>query len=962
MENYLLPATTYIPPLRQARRHKLNTIIEGDHDESEEEQDESGRGSGRERGRGRSPVELHSAGSSSPVPSLTSSISSYYMTRRRSRSPSRQFDDLYDVSDEELERATPSMVYRPASVASDTSRPNSLTSSGSRNRYPSLLIPSPGQWPTIQKLQKNSSVPPSPPPKIPISPAALFLLSRNLPPSTAPPSLDGSLTSDQLACSTAPPTPDMQVNPASTGRWDRVKIRPDSFATEIDNSTAPTSPDIEIRIASPKEWDKERDSPVGNNSVAGDTIPYFRPAAQDSPVLGQVVDFWETAIELPPDALAVLQDLSPLISPGSDPVVEKETVGEMQELLPQHPRPRSEDMTPATETSDYSLAQLSIPSPGGFFSSLGANARHTWCMFNSEPSSAVPPSSTTAEKFYSCPWNQNPQITVERIIEIDDNDTDGPPTARQMPFTEIDGRQSKAELEREAEVQEISVTKLDEEYDEDYMGGIQATAETTLDRTSVWLATQTSYMAALREANPINDVGADSLLSNRSDNRHSRERSLDSPMQKAVRFLENDIAKREHSPPWKAEKADPIYYHAFQHVAYESTPTDVFIHRQTRFDALQASRVTLPQDHLDQLLGNYHIVDANRPAPQRPISLMPGKDAEAVDLTTEQIVIARVERERQVLEQIKASMWVVEAIKYLTGGRLLNSPAADILKHTPSEGSIGSSLHIRALDLGGQPTCDWAWHCARTYPNAKIYTVTAGQQPTLSKLSGPGNHRSLPVAKLWKLPFPDAHFDAISARSLFMFLRNEKPLGESIDEYDLCLLECLRCLKPGGYLEFFIMDSEAVQAGSRGTAVSVEFGFNLKTRGYDPSPTKTWLGRLRRAGYMDIKRAWMFLPMGSPDVENRPTPETPPPDVSTFNQHAEAAEAVRGPVGSTVDAANISGLAGSWTWEKWMLKLQMEMGKDREHLLEGVGAVLEEGRAIGAGWRCLSGWARKAPA
>lgn len=955
MENYLLPATTYVPPPRQARRPKLNTIIEAEHDESEEEQDKNG------QGRGRSPVKGQSVGSSSPVPSLTSSISSYYITRRRSRSRSTEYDDLYDVSDEEPERAVPSMVYRPASISSDISRPDSQTSSGSRNRYPSLLIPSPGQWPTIQKLQKNFLVPPSPPPKIPISPAALFLLSRDLPASTAPPSLDGSLTSDPLAGSTAPPTPDMQVNPASTGDWGRVEIRPDSFSTEIDNSTAPTSPDIEIRIASPEEWNKERDRPSGNLSVAGDFVPLFRSAAQDSPVLGQVAQLWEPAIELPPDALAVLQDLSPLISPASDYVVETGPVGEMQEVVPRKPQTRSEAVTPATETSDYSLAQLSIPSPGGFFSSLGANARHTWCMFNSEPSSAVPPSSTTAEKFYRCPWNQNPQVTVERIIELDDNDTDGPPTARQMPLKEIHRRQSRADMEAEAEVEEISVTDSDEEYDEDYSGGVQSTSESNLDRTSVWLAAQSSYMAALREANPINEVGVDSLLGNRCASGHSRDRSVVSPMQKAIRFLESDVAKREHSPPLKAGKADPIYYHAFQHVSYEATPADAFIHRHARFDALQASRVTLPQDHVDQLLGNYHIVDTDRPATHRPISMMPGRDTERVDMTTEQRVIARVERERQVLEQIKASMWVVEAVKYLTGGQLLNSPAADVLKHAPPGVGIENSLRKRVLDLGGQPTCDWAWHCARTYPDAKTFTATVGQQPTMSRLSGPGNHRSLPVSELWRLPFPDSHFDAISARSLFMFLRNGKPLGENIDEYDLCLLECLRCLKPGGYLEFFLMDSEVVQAGSRGTAVSVEFGFNLKTRGYDASPTKTWLGRLRRAGYMDIKRAWMVLPMGSPDVENGPLPETPPPDVSTFNKHVEAAEAVRGPVGSTVDAANISGLVGSWAWEKWMLKLQIEMGKDREHLLEGVGAVLEEGRGIGAGWRCLSGWARKAP-
>lgn len=182
-----------------------------------------------------------------------------------------------------------------------------------------------------------------------------------------------------------------------------------------------------------------------------------------------------------------------------------------------------------------------------------------------------------------------------------------------------------------------------------------------------------------------------------------------------------------------------------------------------------------------------------------------------------------------------------------------------------------------------------------------------------------------------------------------------------MDEYDLCLQECLRCLKPGGYLEFFLMDSEVVNAGSRGTAVSVEFGFNLKTRGYDPLPTKSFLGRLRRAGFDDIKRAWTFLPMGTPTKEQHMLPETPPPNVSTFEDGLEngtrRVEAVQGPVGSTADAANMAGLVGSWAWEQWMVKLQTEMGKEK--LLEGVAEVLEEGKWTGAGWRCLSGWARK---
>ncbi|KAK5011885.1 hypothetical protein LTR60_004673, partial [Cryomyces antarcticus] len=61
--------------------------------------------------------------------------------------------------------------------------------------------------------------------------------------------------------------------------------------------------------------------------------------------------------------------------------------------------------------------------------------------------------------------------------------------------------------------------------------------------------------------------------------------------------------------------------------------------------------------------------------------------------------------------------------------------------------------------------------------------------------------------------------------------------------------------------------------------------------------------------------------------------------------------------GSTADVKAITGVVGSWAWEKWMLKLQMEMGKDGERLLKGVATALEEGGKCGAGWRVLTGFA-----
>lgn len=946
MENYLLPATTYELPARLARKHKLNTIIEDKSGEisedgySEEEKENEG------RGRERDLTAPRSTESTSPVPSLTSSISSYYRSRRHSDN----FDEMYDVSDDDSEI---SLSVMTTSMSTRSTSPTDFhTTKDKMNRCPSLVIPSPSYWPTIQKLQTSS---PPRPPKIPISPAALSMLGHDLPTASNPPSLDGSLISDPLAESSAPVTPDLQIHPRSGDIWGQGGGKQGTNAGSQNTFHGRAAkPIIKIRIDNGSALEHSRFSPedrVGVRDFGVETARDF----SDSPVLGSEDGHSEFGVELPADALITLQHLSLEIPEKLDHGCDYNTKAEMEEARVPRPRPSSADITPASETSQYSISGMSIPSPSCFFSSLGSNAWQTWGLAGSIPTSALPPSSTTAENFYNCPWNKDLPRTIEHVIEVDDNDTDGPPTARQMPFRPVEDTQQQNNGQSH---QPAVSNDFFGDHDEDYELAIQESAEKTLDRTSVWLAAQTSYMSALRETNPVNDISIEAEQKLKRCSSHVRSDSLGSPIRKAVRFLESETAKHELEHPKKAGPGESIYYQAFQHIKADGKKSDAFRHRMTRSDSLQAVRNCLPHEHLSRLQGQFFMTDIDRPSPQRPISMFPGRDQDQIEQTTEQKVIARVERERQALEQVNARMWIIEAGKFLTGGSLLNSPARDVLLKTPALGDIENGKvksPLRILDLGGQPNGDWAWHCTREFPNAKVYTATTDHDILDSRIRGPRNHRRTAVTNLWALPYPNNHFDTISTRSLFTFLKTHTPPAELVDEYDLCLRECLRCLKPGGYLEFFLLDAEIVSAGSRGTAVSVEFGFNLKTRGYDPNPTKSWLGRVRRAGFDDIKRAWTFLPMGTPSKEPSMLPETPPPNVSTF--HHRRVEAVHGPVGSTADAASVSGLVGSWAWEQWMLKLQIEMGK--KTLLEGVGAVLEEGKGTRAGWRCLSGWARK---
>jgi SAM-dependent methyltransferase len=426
---------------------------------------------------------------------------------------------------------------------------------------------------------------------------------------------------------------------------------------------------------------------------------------------------------------------------------------------------------------------------------------------------------------------------------------------------------------------------------------------------------------------------------------------------KMVRFSEAIPEALSPLPPFLASK-DSIYWQGFQSIRQRSSKSDGFLHRNMRFDAVQSMRLGMSDLHVNCLMGKYELVRPERPAYRGPFAKAPRNSVITSELA-EKAKFDKLEKEQLVLAQLCQSMWAMDALRSLNGGKLLTSPAQRRLARTtskpsPSEGPGKRSFRI--LDLGGHSSCDWAWQAAHEFPNVKVYTVSSKNQTVNSAIKGPPNHRQVTVQTLWELPFGNNQFDVISARSLHALLKNECPAGKNSDEYDLVLKECMRCLKPGGYIEFQVLDAEISRAGPYASATSVEMAFNLRKRGYDPVASKTFLARLRNAGFASTKRAWMFLPMGTEPIERQPPRETPAPRVQS---QIEEYEAVQGPVGSTADIASITGLIGGWMWESWLLKLRTEMGREKSKLLEGVGAVFDEGRKNGAGWTCLSGWAMK---
>lgn len=707
-------------------------------------------------------------------------------------------------------------------------------------------------------------------------------------------------------------------------------------------------------------------------------------------------DKWGNGVQLAPAAMATLQALA-----GNDDYeneVAEQVIEIPQDHLPhqemqQSPPPlvtaihRNDSiiLSPAQQRSLNSLTRLEIPSPGGFFSALSPRARHTWHLVpcTPEPDSSLPPSSSTAESFYKTPWMSSTSMPVERIIEAPLLETmsDGMLTAKpalDLTQQNLELAVSRPELHHESSEETVTglpvkpTSPIDEDivpdemikdYYTTYHERLNTGAVANLDRTGMWLQAQTSFVAEL--INPVEDRSDEAAVLKRHVSIKSQKASLDSdsqsliqspPRAKTVRFSEIvTISETEAAiacPLPAMIRQESAYYRSFQHFIDRTRQRDTFVHRIPRFEALQSQRVSFPSMHRAQLLGKYQLSVVPMSAKRRLSSNVARGD----EITPEDPEKLKRAREFEAFNQMAPATWNVMAIKLLNGGRLIAAPVAKRLARLSTMGprTDGSPRdRARILDLGGQATCDWAWHCATTYPNTKVYTLTTKslRQLSNSNIRGPANHRNIAVDRLVKLPFSDNQFDLISAREIYTILRQSSENGQ--DEWAACLRECMRILKPGGYLEFSVMDSDIVNAGPLGLAKSVEFGFNLKTLGYDPYPTKALMSRLRAAGFVNLKRAWLFLPMGAKPPVNGSK------GINRDSLGVEVKLELEALVqGSTDNAASITGVVGSWAWEKWLLRAKVQTcGPDAS--VEGVQGILEEGRTCGAGWRSVNGWARK---
>lgn len=846
-----------------------------------------------------------------------------------------------------LTNSTDTVIYTDYSSRSSVA---STGSSRSRNKYPTIVIPR-ESWNPLDEPVREATIYFGSDSKVPLTPQALSALPQGLSSVDMPPSLS-SRSPSMPTNNSASTTPDLRnLTPARGQAWadglpEPLSAKPLEIALDEDPSIL-ISPAEEraprplsgmdrtsINYASDYSTDWS-DMVVHFPKIPGATpiettpiepdIRGFKASSAQSPIVS-------SGVQLPSDAMALLQTLTRSYSPSASS--SKSMLSRMQEMAQcdgLHRVARTADeLTPAV--SDYSFSQLSIPSPGGFFSSLHANSRATWMSATGSKRPSAP-TSAVAEDFYGAPWSNSPSVKETTFHLPGTPQTDGPPTARQAEFCLPNEHKHEIENVEDSDMYGSGQTQSAPvapkrspgyEYEETYEKELKHAAEANIDRTSNWLSAQTSYLSALRETNPLNDPADYDLASPWSEEEEEHRDGVESPSAKAIRFLEQaskvatpveDVFKSPRSP----QRTEPVFVDAFHHHQSNKSRTDSFLQASARLDRVNTERLALPFRHVHHLL-NIHstksIKEYIRPKYRGPCHLNPRSSGHHT-MTPEQTVFTECERQQSAADGIASAGWSLTAQQQiLYQGRLTSSSAAErMLAKKCIAFARGTKRHPpRILDLGGSSTGSWAWAAAGRWPQAKIITARANSQAnpmahvdveapaspsSTIQPQNPPNHTVTTVAALWRLPYEDNTFDLVSARKLHMYLHVGSISSTcSVDEWELTLRECLRVLRPGGYLDFLTMDSSIAtnvssqrpgmthmvsaptvvmatispsasigQSSFAGTTpltnTHSEFTYSLKRNGVDASGgTETLLSRLNAIGFNGTKRQWLALPVG----------------------------------------------------------------------------------------------------
>lgn len=149
--------------------------------------------------------------------------------------------------------------------------------------------------------------------------------------------------------------------------------------------------------------------------------------------------------------------------------------------------------------------------------------------------------------------------------------------------------------------------------------------------------------------------------------------------------------------------------------------------------------------------------------------------------------------------------------KWLSFGRVLFSPVHFQLKDVNED-------RVLVLDGTGK---DWSFYCALTYSDAAVYDLGPAPSSSASadRTSGLPNHRHIRHSSLSNaLPYPSNFFACVVLRF---------PSAQPSTVHNFLLSEAKRVLRPGGYLEFSVLDLDLVNMGNRARRAVRQLKMNI---------------------------------------------------------------------------------------------------------------------------------------
>ncbi|KAI0194620.1 hypothetical protein F4808DRAFT_335584 [Astrocystis sublimbata] len=216
------------------------------------------------------------------------------------------------------------------------------------------------------------------------------------------------------------------------------------------------------------------------------------------------------------------------------------------------------------------------------------------------------------------------------------------------------------------------------------------------------------------------------------------------------------------------------------------------------------------------------------------------------------------------LSQVNIRVGSMTVSKWLTFGHVLFSPVRDDLINEDS-----SLKRQSILVIDGLGNDDWSFYAAETYPAANFFNLSP--RPPVPKdhpnktsfpLSPSNHHQIQFTSHADKFPFGPDSFTAL----VFRF-----PSAAPEAHYRNLISEAERVLKPGGYIEFAVLDVDLNNVGGRTRRAVRQLKEHINDQNPDVNLSSTadiLLRLLGKKGFVDVKTCSVGVPVAS-SVTNR---------------------------------------------------------------------------------------------